>query len=65
MVNVIVFVPSPDQLRYVEGLVHDMQTDEVHIDVVHRFRNPETMNHQDRYEVFLPRGTTYRIFHAQ
>ena len=47
MVNVIVFVPSPDQLRYVEGLVHDMQTDEVHIDVVHRFGNPEILDRLD------------------
>ena len=65
MVNVIVFVPSPDQLRYVEGLVHDMQTDEVHIDVVHRFGNPEIMNHLDRYDVVLARGITYRMVCAQ
>ena len=41
MVNVIVFVPSPDQLKYVQSLVQSMQTDEVHIDVVHRYGNPE------------------------
>ena len=65
MVNVIVFVPSPDQLRYVEGLVHDMQTDEVHIDVVHRFGNPEILDHLDSYDVVLARGITYRMVCAQ
>ena len=65
MVNVIVFVPSPDQLRYVEGLVHDMQTDEVHIDVVHRFGNPEILDHLDSYDVILARGITYRMVCAQ
>ena len=65
MVNVIVFVPSPDQLNYVEGLVHDMQTDEVHIDVVHRFGNPEILDHLDSYDVVLARGITYRMVCAQ
>ena len=65
MVNVIVFVPSPDQLKYVEGLVHDMQTDEVHIDVVHRFGNPEILDHLDSYDVVLARGITYRMVCAQ
>ena len=65
MVNVIVFVPSPDQLRYVEGLVHDMQTDEVHIDVVHRFGNPEILDRLDSYDVVLARGITYRMVCAQ
>lgn len=65
MVNVIVFVPSPDQLRYVGGLVHDMQTDEVHIDVVHRFGNPEILDHLDSYDVVLARGITYRMVCAQ
>lgn len=65
MVSVIVFVPSPDQLRYVEGLVHDMQTDEVHIDVVHRFGNPEILNHLGSYDVILARGITYRMVCAQ
>ena len=65
MVNVIVFVPSPDQLRYVEGLVHDMQTDEVHIDVVHRFGSPEILDHLDSYDVVLARGITYRMVCAQ
>ncbi len=40
MVNVIVFVPSPDQLEYVEGLIQKMQTDEVRIDMVHHFGTP-------------------------
>ena len=61
MVNVIVFVPSPDQLKYVEGLVRDMQTDEVHIDAVHRFGNPEILNHLDSYDVILARGISYRM----
>lgn len=65
MVNVIVFVPSPDQLRYVEGLVHDMQTDEVHIDVVHRFGSPEILDHLDSYDVVLARGITYRMVCTQ
>ena len=65
MVSVIVFVPSSDQLRYVEGLVHDMQTDEVHIDVVHRFGNPEILNHLGSYDVILARGITYRMVCAQ
>ncbi|MCF2663621.1 sigma 54-interacting transcriptional regulator [Oscillibacter valericigenes] len=65
MVNVIVFVPSPSQLSYVEGLVRDMQTDEVHIDVVHRFGSPEILNHLDSYDVVLARGITYRMVCAQ
>ena len=56
MVNVIVFVPSPDQLKYAEDLARDMQTDEVHIDVVHHFGNPEILNHLDSYDVILARG---------
>ncbi|MCI7734939.1 MAG: sigma 54-interacting transcriptional regulator [Dysosmobacter sp.] len=65
MVNVIVFVPSPDQLKYVEGLVRDMQTDEVHIDAVHRFGNPEILNHLDSYDVILARGISYRMIREQ
>lgn len=65
MVNVIVFVPSPDQLKYMEDLVQNMQTDEVHIDVVHRFGNPEILNHLDSYDVILARGITYRMLRAQ
>ncbi len=65
MVNVIVFVPSPDQLSYVEGLVRDLQTDEVHIEAVHRFGNPEILNHLDGYDVILARGITYRMLRAQ
>ncbi len=61
MVNVIVFVPAPDQLKYVEGLVRNMQTDEVHIDAVHHFGNPEILNHLDSYDVILARGITYRM----
>ena len=65
MVNVIVFVPSPSQLSYAEGLVRDMQTDEVHIDVVHRFGSPEILDHLDSYDVVLARGITYRMICAQ
>ncbi|MEG1657589.1 MAG: sigma 54-interacting transcriptional regulator [Oscillibacter sp.] len=65
MVNVIVFVPSPDQLRYMENLVANLQTDDVHIDTVHRFGNPEILNHLDNYDVIVARGITYRILLAQ
>lgn len=65
MVNVIVFVPSPDQLKYAEDLARDMQTDEVHIDVVHHFGNPEILNHLDSYDVILARGITYQMLCAQ
>ena len=65
MVNVIVFVPSPDQVAYVEGLVRDLQTDEVHIDAVHQFGNPDILNRLDSYDVILARGITYRMLCAQ
>ncbi len=65
MVNVIVFVPSPDQLKYVQSLVQSMQTDEVHIDVVHRYGNPEILDQLDSYDVILARGITYQMLLAQ
>lgn len=65
MVNVIVFVPSPDQLGYVEGLVQKMQTDEVHIDVVHHFGTPKVSTPLDSYDVILARGLTYYMLCAQ
>lgn len=65
MVNVIVFVPSPDQLKYVQGLVQDMQTDDVHIDVVHRFGIPEILDNLGSYDVILARGITYRMLRGR
>lgn len=65
MVNVIVFVPSPDQLEYVEGLVQKLQTDEVHMDVVHHFGTPRISRPLDRYDVILARGLTYYMLCAQ
>jgi len=65
MVNVIVFVPSPDQLEYVEGLIQKMQTDEVRIDVVHHFGTPRISSPLDRYDVILARGLTYYMLCAQ
>ncbi|MCI2055964.1 MAG: sigma 54-interacting transcriptional regulator [Oscillibacter sp.] len=61
MVNVIVFVPSPDQIKFMEKLVQDVQTDDVHIDIVHRFGNPEIINHLDSYDVITARGITYQM----
>lgn len=65
MVNVIVFVPSPDQLEYVEGLVGNMQTDEVHMDVVHHFGTPKISTPLDSYDVILARGLTYYMLRAR
>ena len=65
MVNVIIFAPSPDQLGYMESLVRDMQTDEVRIETVHRFGNPEILNHLDSYDVILARGITYHMLLAR
>lgn len=65
MVNVIVFAPSPDQLEYMEGLVQKMQIEEVHIDTVHRFGNPEILNHLEKYDVILARGISYHMLCAQ
>ena len=42
-----------------------MQTDELDIDVVHRFGNPEILDHLDSYDVVLARGITYRMVCAQ
>ena len=65
MVNVIIFAPAADQLDYVQRLVKSMQTDEVHIDAVHRFGNPEILNQLDSYDVILARGITYRMLCAR
>ena len=65
MVNVIVFVPSPDQVDYVQGLVRNLQTDEVHIDAVHQFGNPDILSRLNNYDVILARGITYRMLRTQ
>lgn len=65
MVNVIVFVPSPDQLEYMEQLVQAMRIDDVHIDTVHRFGNPDILNHLENYDVIVARGITYHMLLAQ
>lgn len=65
MVNVIIFAPSPNQLGFMERLVRDMQTDEVRIETVHYFGNPEILNHLDIYDVILARGITYHMLCAK
>lgn len=65
MVNVIIFAPAADQLEYIQGRVQHIQTDEVRIDAVHRFGNPEILNHLDSYDVILARGITYRMLCAK
>lgn len=65
MVNVIIFAPAAEQLDYVQSRSRSMQTDEVHIDAVHRFGNPEILNHLDSYDVILARGITYRMLCAK
>lgn len=61
MVNVVVFAPYPDQLDYIGGLLSRMQTDEVRIEAVHHFGNPELLKHLDHYDVIVARGITYRM----
>ena len=61
----MIFAPAADQLSYVQELVRTMQTDEVHIDAVHHFGNPEMLNHLDTYDVILARGITYRMLCAK
>lgn len=65
MVNVIIFAPSPDQLEYIKGLLRDMRADDVHIDAVHYFGNPEVLSQLDGYDVIVARGITYSMLCAQ
>ena len=65
MVNVMIFSPAADQLDYIQRLVKHMQTDEVHIDAVHRFGSPELLGQLDSYDVILARGITYRMLCAK
>lgn len=64
MVSVIIFTPSPDQLEYVEGLAREMETDELRIDVVHHFGNPELLDNLSSYDVILARGITYHMLRS-
>lgn len=60
MVQIIVFVPSPDNLAWVESMAREMETSEAKIDVVHHFGTPEVLGQLDRYDVIVARGITYR-----
>ena len=61
MVNVLIFAPSKEQVEYVQSLVAGMETDDVHIDVVHCYGNPEIVNSLNQYDVILARGITYHM----
>ena len=60
MVQIIVFVPSPDNLAWVESMARELETSEAKIDVVHHFGTPEVLGQLDRYDVIVARGITYR-----
>ena len=60
MVHIIVFVPSPDHLPWMEAMARQVQSSHVSIDAVHRFGTPEVLNQLDRYDVIVARGITYR-----
>ncbi len=59
MVNVMVYAPSPDMLEPIRKMAAKLQTDEVCIDVVHRFGTPEILHQMARYDVIVARGITY------
>lgn len=59
MVRIMVFAPSPDMLEPVEKLARELESDEVCIDVVHRFGTPEILYQLDGYDVIVARGITY------
>lgn len=61
MVNVVVFSPSPEQLDFIGGLLQKMQSDEVRIEAIHHFGNPELLKHLDHYDVIVARGITYHM----
>ena len=44
MVHIIVFVPSPDHLPWMEAMARQVQSSHVSIDAVHRFGTPEVLN---------------------
>ena len=59
MVNVMVFAPSPDLMEPMRKLAQEYGSDEVNIDVIHRFGTPEILWQLDRYDVIVARGITY------
>ena len=59
MVNVMVFAPSPDLLEPMRKLAQEYGSDEVNIDVIHRFGTPDILWQLDRYDVIVARGITY------
>lgn len=60
MVQIIVFVPSPDNLQWVESMARELETSEARIDVVHHFGTPEVLRQLEGYDVIVARGITYR-----
>lgn len=65
MVKVMIFAPSVEQLSHVKQLLEDQKTEEVHIEAVHCFGAPESLDHLESYDVILARGITYRMLRAQ
>lgn len=60
MVHMIVFVPSPESLDWIEQKARQMRTNQIHIDVVHHFGTPRVLGELDKYDVIVARGITYR-----
>ena len=60
MVQIIVFVPSPDNLQWAESMARELESSETKIDVVHHFGTPEILKRLDQYDVIVARGITYR-----
>ena len=59
MVHVMVYAPSPDMLEPIREMVRELQSDEVGIDVVHRFGTPDILYQMEGYDVIVARGITY------
>lgn len=60
MVHIIVFVPSPDNLSWVESMAAQMRSPDISIDVEHHFGTPEFLGQLEHYDVIVARGITYR-----
>ena len=50
---------SPDLMEPMRKLAQEYGSDEVNIDVIHRFGTPEILWQLDRYDVIVARGITY------